>query len=138
MKQAPILRVATKVLVPLMLLFALYVQFHGELGPGGGFQAGVIIAASVVIYGLVFGLEAAKRVVPPILIDVLMPLGVAIYAGTGLLGMALGRNYLNYSPLGHDQVHGQELGISLIELGVATTVASVMIAIFYYFAGRGR
>jgi multicomponent Na+:H+ antiporter subunit B len=138
MKQAPILRVATKVLVPLMLLFALYVQFHGELGPGGGFQAGVIIAASVVIYGLVFGLEAAQRVVPPILIDVLMPLGVAIYAGTGLLGLVLGRNYLNYSPLGRDQVHGQELGISLIELGVATTVASVMIAIFYYFAGRGR
>ena len=36
-----------------MLLFALYVQFHGDYGPGGGFQAGVIVAVGVILHALV-------------------------------------------------------------------------------------
>jgi multicomponent Na+:H+ antiporter subunit B len=121
-----------------MLLFALYVQLHGELGPGGGFQAGVIIAGSIFLYGLTFGLDEAQRVLPPRLLDITMPLGVFIYGATGLPALFLGRSYLNYSPLGPDQVHGQELGISLVELGVCVTVASVMTAIYYNFAARAR
>jgi multicomponent Na+:H+ antiporter subunit B len=138
MDKLPILRIAAKMLIPLMLLFALYVQFHGELGPGGGFQAGVIIAGSIFLYGLTFGIAEAQRILPPRVLDVTMPLGVFIYAATGLPALLAGRNYLNYSPLGPDQVHGQELGISLVEIGVCVTVASVMTAIYYNFAAHGR
>ena len=60
-----ILRVITKLLLPLILLFALYVQFHGDFGPGGGFQAGVIFASGIILYALVFGLDAARRVLSP-------------------------------------------------------------------------
>ena len=59
-----ILRVATKIIVPSILLYALYVQFHGDFGPGGGFQAGVIAAASFILYALVFGLRRTQRVLP--------------------------------------------------------------------------
>ncbi|MDH3640349.1 MAG: cation:proton antiporter, partial [Gammaproteobacteria bacterium] len=52
-----VLRLVTKFLLPFILLFALYVQFHGDYGPGGGFQAGVIFGAGFVLYGLIFGLE---------------------------------------------------------------------------------
>ncbi len=131
-----VLRVVAKMLIPPILLFALYVQFHGDFGPGGGFQAGVIFAAAFILYALVFGLETARRVVPEGLLRAVMAVGLLIYAGVGFAGLLLGGNYLNYSVLAENQRAGQHLGITLIEFGVGTTVAAVMIAIFFAFAGR--
>lgn len=133
-----VLRVVAKLLIPFILVFALYVQFHGDFGPGGGFQAGVIFAAAFILYGLIFGLEAAQRVAPPEVVRVLVAAGVLLFAGVGVATLLLGGNYLNYSVLSADPVHGQHLGILLIELGVGITVAAVMITIFFYFAGRTR
>ncbi|RLA06937.1 MAG: Na(+)/H(+) antiporter subunit B [Gammaproteobacteria bacterium] len=133
-----ILRVITKLLIPLILLFALYVQFHGDFGPGGGFQAGVIIAAALVLYALVFGLNTASAVIKEWVLLVLIPLGVLIYAGVGVASLLLGGNYLDYNVLAHDPVHGQHLGILLVELGVGMTVAAVLTTIFFAFAGRGH
>jgi multicomponent Na+:H+ antiporter subunit B len=142
MKQVfPILRVVSKLLIPYIMLFALYVQFHGDFGPGGGFQAGVIFAAAIILYGLVFGLRATQYVVRPAWIEVLIPLGVLIYAGTGVWTMLCGGEFLQYEVLDHPWhrlPHGQHLGVFLVELGVGVTVAAVMIAIFYAFASRGR
>lgn len=137
MRSDLILRVVAKLLIPFMLLFALYVQFHGELGPGGGFQAGVIIAAAVIFYGLIFGLPATRKMVPDALVEAMVAAGVLIYAGVGVAGLLLGGNFLDYFVLSHDPVHGQERGIFWIEVGVATTVSAVMLKIFYMFAGRG-
>jgi len=133
-----ILRVTTKLILPFMLLFAVYVQFHGDYGPGGGFQAGTIAAAGFILYGLIFGLPAMMRFVPAAIVEALIPLGVLIFAGVGVYSMLNGGNFLDYSHLEHDPVHGQEWGVFLVELGVFITVSSTMIAIFYAFAGRGR
>ena len=138
MRHHLVLRVIAKLLIPFILVFALYVQFHGDYGPGGGFQAGVIFAAGFILYGLIFGLDAVRKVAPRGLIRVLVAGGVLLFAGVGVAGMLLGGNYLDYDVLAHDPVHGQHLGILLIEFGVGTTVAAVMITIFYNFAGRGR
>lgn len=139
MKLDLILRVATKLLVPFILLFALYVQFHGDYGPGGGFQAGVIAAAMVILYAITYGLEPAKRAVPPVIVETMIPLGVLIFTGVGVVTMLLGDNFLSYNALNrHDHVHAQELGILLVEIGVFVTVAGTMTAVFYVFAGRGR
>ena len=86
-----VLRVVAKVFIPFMLLFALYVQFHGELGPGGGFQAGVIIAAAIIFYALIFGLPDARRLLPEAVVETMMAGGVLIYAGVGRCGAAAGR-----------------------------------------------
>jgi len=131
-----ILRVVSKCLIPLIALFAFYVQFHGDFGPGGGFQAGVILAAAVILYALIFGLKAAKKAFPPSWIRIGMTLGVLLYGGTGVVTWILGGEYLNYSVLAHDAAHGQHYGIIAVELGVLCTVASVMIAIFYAFGSR--
>jgi multicomponent Na+:H+ antiporter subunit B len=131
-----VLRVVAKLFIPFMLLFALYVQFHGELGPGGGFQAGVIIAAAIIFYALIFGLPDARRLLPDAVVETMMAGGVLIYAGVGILGLLLGGNYLDYFVLDHNPVHGQERGIFWIEVGVAVTVSGVMLKIFYMFAGR--
>lgn len=131
-----VLRVVAKMLIPPILLFALYVQFHGDYGPGGGFQAGVIFAAAFILYALVFGLETARKVAPEGVVRAAVALGLMLYAGVGFAGLLLGGNYLNYSVLAENQQAGQHLGITLIEFGVGTTVAAVMITIFFAFAGR--
>ena len=138
MKALVVLRVVAKLFFPVILLFALYVQFHGDYGPGGGFQAGVIFATGFILYAMVFGLEDAERVIPPALLRVLMAVGVLIYAGVGFESLILGGNFLEYRVLAEDPVGGQHLGIVLIELGVGITVAAVCIAVYYGFAGREK
>lgn len=133
-----IVRIGSKILTPFIMVFALYVQFHGDYGPGGGFQAGVIMAAAFVLYGLVYGLANVLRVLPPGVPYVCGALGVMIYAGTGFVTMALGGNFLGYDVLAHDPAHGQHYGILFIEAGVITTVFGVMVGLFYAFAGRSR
>ncbi len=134
MRHHLILHILAKLLVPLILLFALYVQFHGDYSPGGGFQAGVIFAAGVILYALIFGVHVARRIVPPTVARVLMACGVLIFAGTGVVALLLGGNFLDYSVLAHDPAHGQHLGILIVELGVGITVAATMINLFYSFA----
>lgn len=138
MKSYMLLRVAAKLVVPFMLLFALYVQFHGDFGPGGGFQAGVIAAAAIIFYALIFGLAAARRVVPDRLVETGIAGGVLLYAGVGVAGLLLGGNYLDYFVLDRNPVEGQHRGIFWVEVGVFVTVSSVMLKIFYMFAGRRR
>jgi multicomponent Na+:H+ antiporter subunit B len=136
MKRKAVLRVTSKFLIPLIMLFALYVQFHGDFGPGGGFQAGVIFASAFILYALLFGVANARRVAPAGVVRAALAFGVLLYAGVGVAGLIFGGNYLDYSVLAHDPVHGQHLGIMLIEFGVGTTVASAMITIFFIFAGQ--
>jgi len=138
MRDTIILRVVVKLLLPAILLFALYVQFHGDYGPGGGFQAGVAAAAAIILYGMIFGISAARTVVPQRVLYMLIPLGVLIFAGTGVAGLLLGANFLDYSPLGSTAEAGQHLGILIVELGVFVTVSSSMLAIFYAFGGRAE
>jgi len=138
MRHDLILRVVAKVLIPFILLFALYVQFHGDFGPGGGFQAGVITAAAVIFYALIFGLADTRKVVPEPIVESMMAIGVLIYGGVGVAGLLMGGHFLDYFVLDHDAVHGQHRGIFWVEVGVAVTVSGVMLKIFYMFADRGR
>jgi multicomponent Na+:H+ antiporter subunit B len=131
-----VLRVCAKLFIPYILLFGLYVQFHGDYGPGGGFQAGVILASAFILYSLVFGLQALERIAKPELLRFLAPAGVLFYAGVGVVSLFRGGAFLDYSVLSSDSPqHGQHLGILLVEAGVGITVASVMIMIFQAFAG---
>lgn len=138
MRDALVLRVITKLLLPPILLFALYVQFHGDFGAGGGFQAGVIFASGVVLYALVFDYDLALEVLTPGVLLTLVPAGVLLYGTVGLVALARGGVYLDYDVLSHHPVHGQHLGILLVELGVGITVAAVMIAVFLAFFQHWR
>ena len=138
MSDQVILRVATKFAIPMILLYALYVQFHGDFGPGGGFQAGVIFATAMILYALVFGLKRTHEVIPSWVARVLAASGVLIFAGVGIVSLFMGGEFLNYSVLAHDPKHGQHYGILLVEAGVMITVFGVMLTVFYFFAARGR
>jgi len=136
MQNQIILRVVAKMMLPLILIFALYVQFHGDYGPGGGFQAGVIFAAGIILYTMLFGLSLTQKVIKTEVVERLTAFGVLLYAGVGIACMLLGGNFLDYNVLRHDPVHGQHLGILLVELGVGITVAAVMITLFFKFTWR--
>lgn len=129
-----VLRIIAKLLIPMIMLFALYVQFHGDYGPGGGFQAGVIFAVGFILYGIIFGLNNLRQVISPEFLRITAACGLLLYASVGVAGLLLGGNYLDYNVLAHDPVHGQHLGILLIELGVGMTVSSVMTLLFLVFA----
>ena len=133
-----VLRVIAKLLIPFILLFALYVQFHGDYGPGGGFQAGVIFASGFILYALIFGLKNAELILPRGILRFGMALGVLIFAGVGIYDLLIGGKYLDYSVMSLNPVKGQHLGIFLVELGVGITVSSVMVVVFFTFAGGHR
>ena len=135
MKNNPVFRVAAKILFAPIILFGLYVQFHGDFGPGGGFQAGVIIAAAFILHGLVFGLDHGRRLVSARVNLWVMAIGVLIYGGVGVFSLYQGGLFLDYTALTGSVGSGQHIGIILVELGVGVTVTSVMLALFHAFAG---
>ena len=138
MRHHRVLRVVAKLLIPFILLFALYVQFHGDFGPGGGFQAGVIFGSVFILYALIFGARNARQVIPAAVRRAGLAAGLLLYALVGVAGLLMGGRYLNYSVLADEPTNGQHLGIALIEFGVGTTVAAAMVIIFFVFAGQDR
>jgi len=138
LRRHTVLHVIAKILIPLILLYAFYVQFHGDYSPGGGFQAGVIFATAFILYTMISGLQAVYKIIKPELIYWTMAFGVMLYGVTGLVAMFMGGDYLDYNALDHhDPIHGQHMGILLVELGVGICVAAVMMSVFFNFAGRG-
>jgi len=129
-------RVIGRLLIPFILLFGLYVQFHGEYGPGGGFQAGAIIAAAIILYAIIEGETHALEVIPQRLLLGMMAGGAILYSAVGLASLFFGANFLDYSVLSSDPVKGQQIGIILIEAGVGITVTGTLLSIFHCFAAR--
>lgn len=131
-----VLRVISRLMIPVILIFALYVQFHGEYSPGGGFQAGIVFSAAFIVYTMLYGLAAAQQAFPPIATHIFAAVGVLLYASIGFASLLLGGNFLEYKVLLPNAQAGETLGIIGIELGVGITVASVALSLFYSFAGR--
>ncbi|HUP24521.1 MAG TPA: DUF4040 domain-containing protein [Thermoanaerobaculia bacterium] len=132
MREKPVLRVSVRLLIPFILLFALYVQAHGDFGPGGGFQAGVIFAAGLILFGLIFDPQAVARVFPPAVAETLIAVGVLLYGGTGVATLLLGGKFLDYDEFG--LASGQHYGILAVELGVGIAVAATMVRLYFAFS----
>jgi multicomponent Na+:H+ antiporter subunit B len=129
-------QVVGRLLVPFIVLFGLYVQFHGEYGPGGGFQAGAIIATGIILYALLEGEAEALRAVPRSVLLGLVVGGAMLYGAVGIVCMLMGGAFLDYSVLAANPVVGQQMGILIIEAGVGMTVCGALLCIFHAFAAR--
>jgi multicomponent Na+:H+ antiporter subunit B len=129
-------QVVGRLLVPFIVLFGLYVQFHGEYGPGGGFQAGAIIATGVILYALLEGEREALRAIPRAVLLGLVVGGALLFGAVGIVCMLMGGAFLDYSVLAADPVWGQQLGIIVIEAGVGMAVCGALLSIFHAFAAR--
>ncbi len=123
-------------LVPFVLLFGLYVQFHGEYGPGGGFQAGAIVATAIILYSLLEGEKAALRAVPRSAQLAMVVGGASLFGFVGVLCLFMGGTFLDYSVLLEDQVMARQIGIIAIEAGVGMAVCGALLSIYHAFAAR--
>ncbi len=136
MRQKIVLREVADLLIAPVLIFALYVQWHGDFGPGGGFQAGVIFASAIILYALIYGIVPAQKLIPPRRLAYFPGIGLLLYAVVGVVSMIKGGNFLDYGVLFSDPHDGQHYGILIIELGIGITVAAVMINVFFSLSER--
>lgn len=125
-------------LLPFIVIYGLYIQFHGDYSPGGGFQAGMIVATAVILYAMVFGNDLVLKILPLSTIESAAALGVLLYGGTGFLTIILGGNFLSYNFLAQNAVSGQVIGIFMVECGVGLAVACSMMVIYFYFTELDR
>ncbi|MFH1759906.1 MAG: Na(+)/H(+) antiporter subunit B [bacterium] len=137
-----IVQTVSRILVPFMQIYALYVIAHGHHSPGGGFQGGCILGASFILLCTAYDIHEAKKRMTEKMNLILCCTGVLIYSGIGVICLILGGNYLNYSQLHKvlpvDPVMARSHGMLGIEIGVGLTVMAVMVSIFYDLASIGK
>lgn len=130
-----IVKTLARLLMPFIVVYALYVVMHGHYSPGGGFQGGVIMAAGFVLLVITHGLEKTKKRMSEKIAGVISSIGVLIYGGIGVLCLILGGNYLDYGKLSKillvTPAEARSLGILGIEIGVALAVMAVMCTVFF-------
>ncbi len=135
MENNPVFKIVSKCLFGPIVIYGLYVQFHGDYGPGGGFQAGVIVAAAFILHSMIFGLKEGRKIFPEKFNYILMSIGVILYGFVGFFSTIIGGKYLDYNLFSEQPASGQHIGILLVELGVGITVTTVMLALYHAFAG---
>ncbi|WP_408005876.1 DUF4040 domain-containing protein [Rickettsia hoogstraalii] len=136
LKAYPIIKYITSFIIPYIILYSIYIQLNGESSPGGGFQAGVIFASSLIAYDLVYGNRKLSRYFPPNVLICIAVLGVAIYAIVGTISLFFNDNYLNYYSLTNfinDKLLAQHIAIVIVEIGIGLTVAAIMYLIYNVF-----
>ena len=137
-----IIKTICRLMVPFIQIFALYVVAHGHHSPGGGFQGGVILGASVIILAMSHDLRTTLQRMREKVVGILCAVGVLLYAGTGALCLLLGMNFLDYSALapilGVGPVTARSHGILIVEIGVAIAVMTAMVWIYNNVSSRGN
>jgi multicomponent Na+:H+ antiporter subunit B len=136
-----VIETVSRVMIPFIQLFSLYVIIHGASGPGGGFQGGVVFGSSFILYVVVFDITRGRKKLPESMNTVLSSLGLYIYAGLGLLCIILSSGvgqYLNYGflPFTAHFEENRAVSIELVEIGIGITVMAIMISIFFDLAWK--
>ena len=115
------------------MLFGLYVIFFGHYSPGGGFQGGTLLAASVLLIRLAGGRRVSRLQIQEFATTPLAVFGVIIYFSTGLVAMILGGYFLDYEMLpftGMEPAMVRYWGILIIEVGIGLAVMAILVMIY--------
>ena len=137
-----IIKSACRMIIPFIQLFALYVIAHGHHSPGGGFQGGVILGASIILLAISRDLRTSVKRFTEKKAVFFCTAGIFIYAATGALCLFMGNNFLDYSALapilGVDAVAARSYGILIVEIGVGMAVMAVMVSLYYILSSVGE
>jgi multicomponent Na+:H+ antiporter subunit B len=131
------LRTLLAPMLALLQLFGVYVLLHGHYGPGGGFVAGILFAASMILPRLTMGRPSGRLVLTPRGAAVMAAIGILFFAAIAVAPMVVGQSPLDYAvlPIGSGAAARRSMGILLIEVGVTLAVAGAMLSIFYALSG---
>lgn len=131
--ESPIVLLGARLLSSYIMLFGLYVIFHGHYSPGGGFQGGTLLAASLLLIRISSGIRISRMQFREYLTTPVAVIGIIIYFGTGLVAIFAGGYFLDYELLpipGLDTPDLRYWGILIIEFGIGLTVMAVLVSIF--------
>jgi len=138
-----IVETAIRLMVPFIQLYGLYVIVHGHYSPGGGFQGGVVLGASVILLGLAYGMPFSKEYLSEGTNIVMANIGALIFTGVGAICAFLGGMFLDYSALQSilpfiGPIDWRSHGIFLVEVGVGMGVMMIMVSIYWDMASAGK
>ena len=131
-------------LVPFIFVFGVYVLVHGEASPGGGFQAGAIVAAGLVLARLTTGSEHGERRISTRVLLWLASAGIGIYVLAGIVPLLAGVTFLDYAALpvewfnavaGHERTN-RAMGIFIVEVGIFIGIFSVLVILYDHLTER--
>lgn len=132
--ESPIVLLGSRLLSPYIMLFGIYVIFHGHYSPGGGFQGGALLAASVILMRLSAGSELSSLQIPEFMTTPLAAIGVIVYFGTGVVAMLMGSYFLDYGALPFPGDLTPDMlryyGILVIEVGIGLAVMAILVMIY--------
>lgn len=130
----PIVAPMCRFLIPVILVFGIYILLNGHLSPGGGFSGGAIMASALIIYGLVWGGERASKAIPAKVLKIIVLCALGFYACSKTYSFFTGANHLHsiISP----GVPGRILSAGLIlplNVAVGFVVCCTMYSFYMYF-----
>ncbi|MFC7072142.1 MnhB domain-containing protein [Halovenus rubra] len=133
--ESQVIMVTVRVIAPFSLTYGLFLMFHGSGSPGGSFQGGAIIGATVLMIAFAFGIEPTRDWIQNRTLVALATGGVTTFAMIGLIPLALGGNFLEYEMYKEEFGIKAKWGLEAIEIGgVAPIVASVVVGLFFLLA----
>jgi len=140
-ERSVVVETVSRVMIPFIQLFSLYVITHGAIGPGGGFQGGVVFGSSMILCVIAYSFAEGRSRFPESVNTLLSSSGLYIFAGIGLLCIVWSSGvaqYLNYGflPLTSRFEGNRALAIELVEIGIGLTVTAIIVSIFFDLARK--
>ncbi|MDR5657196.1 MnhB domain-containing protein [Halodesulfurarchaeum sp. HSR-GB] len=130
--ESTIIMTTVRIISPFAFTYGLFVMLHGAESAGGGFQGGVILAASLILVAFAYGIEPTRDWITDRPARILIATGGATFVLIGLVPMALGYRFLEYEAYAFH--HGTKYGIELVELGIGAIVFGVILSLFMSLA----
>jgi len=126
-----IVKTIAKLVVPLIILFGVYMMLHGHLTPGGGFPGGVIIASAFILLVLAFGKEVVFQKLKVSTASVLESIGALIFLSLAVIGMVVGGwFFVNFLPKGYPVKIISAGFIPFANIGIGLKVGGGIFAVF--------
>ncbi|MFW6458034.1 MAG: MnhB domain-containing protein [Halodesulfurarchaeum sp.] len=134
--ESTIIMTTVRLISPFAFTFGLFVMFHGAESAGGGFQGGVVLAASLILVAFAFGIEPTREWITDAPVRATIGAGALTFVLVGIGGLVSGGRFLEYAAFGID--HGSKYGIEVVELGIGAIVTGVILSLFMSLAAGNQ
>jgi multicomponent Na+:H+ antiporter subunit B len=130
-----IVKTITRLIVPFVQVYGIFIILHGHVSPGGGFSGGALIGTSLILYTLVFGIKKGEKKFSHRASEFAESGGIFLYAFIGLLGIIFAGTFLTNIgagfPIGNPGTLFSAGMIPILMIGIGIKVASTMITLFH-------